>query len=586
MKNRRSVGIGISTGGRPREEREILFYRALVLKYEREYGVRIVRPYPTSLDDLQVKLPADGNIFLRLLEGLITFDEAFKAVSFIRPALLWVEQSGYSSSSVAAILQLTEVYKKVFEVCESSLVDAAVELYHEDEKSLCYEPWFESAEALELLPLVVDNIQGWLGEAPESLSFLSLKSGPGSVSSRQNHVLRWVDPIPFGIWDVFGDLEDFFLRDDIPLLGDDPSCRMIAVPKTATKPRLISAEPSWLSFGQQAVRQELEDKMNRFPFMSIKTQDRNARLALRTDIATIDQSRASDRIPASLVTEVFPLSWGYLLSNTRSASVDCLCGENHPLCKFAGMGSATTFPVETIVFAAVVVAALQRELGTKGLSEDVMSKLGIFGDDVIVPTEYAQLVEHALSTFGFLVNREKSYSHGGFRESCGVYSFRGVDVTPLRRSQWLPDNGSDVDRTEAITSFLNGMMLRFKDTEDLHPLTGIENMPAVSLDIDITSAKLGLVRTKPGFGIWNGESTSWDSFPERAVRRSSTFRPVDDREESTRMKLSLLKLEQESLVNSRTPNHVVPPLLRSVQVAVTADRQYDPRPIGSRMKIR
>lgn len=586
MKNRRSVGIGISTGGGTREKREVAFYRALVLKYERELGVRIVRPYPTSLDDLQVKLPADGGIFLRLLEGLTTFDEAFKAVSFIRPALLWVEQSGYSPASVAAILQLTEVYKKVFEVCASTLVDEAVELYHEDEKSLCYEPWFESTEALELLPLVTDNIHRWLGEAPESLSFLSLKSGPGSVSSRQNHVLRWTDPIPFGIWDVFGDLEDFFLRDEFPSLGDDPSCRMIAVPKTATKPRLISAEPSWLSFGQQAVRQELEDRMNRFDFMSIKTQDRNARLALRTDIATIDQSRASDRIPASLVTEVFPLSWGYLLSNTRSGSVDCLCGENHPLCKFAGMGSATTFPVETIVFASVVVAALQRELQTKGLSEDIMSKLGIFGDDVIVPTEYAQLVEHALSTFGFLVNREKSYSHGGFRESCGVYSFRGVDVTPLRRSQWLPDNGSDVDRTEAIISFLNGMMLRFTDTEDLHPLTGIENMPAVSFDIDVTSAKLGLVRTKPGFGIWNGTSTSWDSFPERAVRRSNTFRPVDDREESTRMKLSLLKLEQESLVNSRTPDHVVPPLFRSVQVAVTADRQYDPRPIGARMRIR
>lgn len=600
MKNRSSVGIGISTEGKSREEREAAFYKGLVLKYEHDLGVRLVRPFPTSLDDLQIKLPKDGSLLLKLLEGFVTFEDAYSEARFIRPALLWAEQSGYSPSSIAAILQLTEIYKKVDEVCASTFVDQAVELYHQDEKSLAAEPWFESAEAMELLPLVQDNILRWIGEAPESLSFLSLVSGPGAVASQQNHVLRWTDPIPFGVWDVFGDLEEFFFKGEVPQLGDDESCRMIAVPKTSTKPRLISAEPSWLSFGQQAVRAELEERVNRHAFMSVKTQDRNAALTFRPDIATIDQSRASDRIPASLVAEVFPLSWGYLMSNVRSKSVDCLCGETHPLSKYAGMGSAVTFPMETLVFASVVVAALRRELQVERLSEDIMSKLGIFGDDVIIPREYTKPVELALTSFGFIVNREKSFSSGGFRESCGVYSFRGVDVTPLRRSQWLPDSGSDVDKIEAVVSFLNRMELRFDNTGDLRPLTGIVNMPAVSYDIDTTSVKIGLIRNKPGFGWWNvrGFTTfsevdtcmggfSWDSFHENAVRRSNTFKPVSDRDESARMKLSIFKLEQESLVNSKAPPaHVSPPLLRDLPVAVQPDRQYEPRPAGARMKVR
>ena len=183
---------------------------------------------------------------------------------------------------------------------------------------------------------------------------------------------------------------------------------------------------------------------------------------------TIDQSRASDRVSADLVRCLFGADWFELLDATRTPSVDCLCGENHVLAKFAGMGSATTFPVETLVFAAIAMASMAV---TDGLVIDcpdrvaqVFSlygeKVGFYGDDAIVPAAYVDSVSADYERFGFIINREKSYAFGPFKESCGVYSFEGVDVTPVRRKRLL-STGSDAVSIAAATSFYNGIVMRW-----------------------------------------------------------------------------------------------------------------------------
>jgi hypothetical protein len=93
---------------------------------------------------------------------------------------------------------------------------------------------------------------------------------------------------------------------------------------------------------------------------------------------------------------------------------------------YAPMGNATTFPVQSLVFWSICVAALQR----RGLHQP--GAVFVFGDDIIVRSECAEIVIDALESFGLLVNRSKSFWRGAFRESCGVDAFNGVDVTPVR----------------------------------------------------------------------------------------------------------------------------------------------------------
>jgi hypothetical protein len=90
------------------------------------------------------------------------------------------------------------------------------------------------------------------------------------------------------------------------------------------------------------------------------------------------------------------------------------------------MGNATTFPVQSLVFWSICVAALQRH----GFHQP--GAVFVFGDDIVIPSECAELVINELESFGLLVNRTKSFWRGAFRESCGVDAFNGVNVTPVR----------------------------------------------------------------------------------------------------------------------------------------------------------
>jgi hypothetical protein len=61
----------------------------------------------------------------------------------------------------------------------------------------------------------------------------------------------------------------------------------------------------------------------------------------------------------------------------------------------------------------------------------------VYGDDIVVHSADAENAMHILESFGFVVNRDKSFVKGFFKESCGVDAFHGVDVTPVRfRTLW------------------------------------------------------------------------------------------------------------------------------------------------------
>lgn len=223
------------------------------------------------------------------------------------------------------------------------------------------------------------------------------------------------------------------------LLGGPGLRRMsktVFVPKSYKAFRTISMEPAPLMWWQQHVLRCLNRTIKRSALgrhYNPEDQAHNRELAWIGSIdgsyATIDLSSASDLVSWSLVKQVFKgtpvLQW---LFATRSISTILPDGSVIPLKKFAPMGSALSFPVEVIVFSAIVETALHE----CGLDPDYL----VYGDDIIIPTQAASAVISLLEQHGFRVNKRKTWSTVGdgplYRESCGGEYLGGVDVTPLR----------------------------------------------------------------------------------------------------------------------------------------------------------
>jgi hypothetical protein len=71
---------------------------------------------------------------------------------------------------------------------------------------------------------------------------------------------------------------------------------------------------------------------------------------------------------------------------------------------------------------------------------DFSRKIALYGDDIIVPTEYTDAVVHELESYGLRVNVNKSFRQSLFRESCGADYYNGYAVRPVYARQSAPDD--------------------------------------------------------------------------------------------------------------------------------------------------
>lgn len=202
------------------------------------------------------------------------------------------------------------------------------------------------------------------------------------------------------------------------------------VPKTARTHRAIAVEPLLNGFVQKGIDTYMRSLLKRSHFrIDLSDQTKNQRWAkwgsldvMKDPLVTLDLSAASDSICCSLVKRLLPPEWFVLLNATRSPSY-ALNGVVRRYQKFCSMGNGFCFPLETLIFAAIA-AASYRVLGQH-------PQLVCYGDDIIVRQNVALLVTEVLQGVGFKVNRDKSFYHGPFRESCGADWVRGRDVTPV-----------------------------------------------------------------------------------------------------------------------------------------------------------
>ncbi len=218
----------------------------------------------------------------------------------------------------------------------------------------------------------------------------------------------------------------------------------------------------------------------------------NRRLAklgsLKDHLVTIDLESASDSLGLRMMDEVFPCSFMRILRRLRSPSSRLPDGSFVPLGMVSTMGNGFTFPLQTLLFAAccvVVLRYLDIPCVSKGSVDD--RNMSVFGDDIIIDKRAARLLIHLLRMLGFVVNEDKTFVEGPFRESCGVDYFNGVDVRPvyLKDLRTLQDSFVAVNRLN-LWSAKTGVSLRHTVSYVLQVFPGARRC-LVPLDEDDSS---------------------------------------------------------------------------------------------------
>ncbi len=300
----------------------------------------------------------------------------------------------------------------------------------------------------------------WLEEGYDSAfgrggPYLHPKHGPGATADRlrgnekfdlSEWPQRLEEVFPYGEYVLPNWRHNSCLdRVHFPEPGSERPVRVVAVPKTLKAPRIIAIEPAAMQYMQQAVAEVVVKTIQGDPLMGrmvgFDDQWRNRQLAEEGSrdgaLATLDLSEASDRVSNQLVRAMvdrYPCLFK-ALDATRSRKADVDGHGIVSLAKYASMGSALTFPVEAMVFATIVFIGVERALARPLTRSDVnriKSQVRVYGDDIIVPVEFATAVVSTLEDFGLQVNRRKSFWTGKFRESCGREYYAGHDVSVVR----------------------------------------------------------------------------------------------------------------------------------------------------------
>jgi hypothetical protein len=218
--------------------------------------------------------------------------------------------------------------------------------------------------------------------------------------------------------------------------------RIIFVPKNALKHRIISAEPTWLTWAQQILKESMYNYIERSPemFSWFSNQEASRKLALQGSIdgsyATIDFSSASDSITVPIVDKVFARTELHEpLMRTRSTQGILPDDTIVRLTKFAPMGSATCFAVMDTIFLSICELSVRRTKNRKGRNGDYV----VYGDDVVIRTEFLPAFGSICESLKLEINQDKSFtSQTGrkYREACGIECCDGRDVSPLRYSRF------------------------------------------------------------------------------------------------------------------------------------------------------
>jgi hypothetical protein len=389
-----------------------------------------------------------------------------------------------SVDAIQAIRQITGLYGSLFEVSSPERVKRALRKYVETDVSVANHeiPKDLMVKFRHALNTLFGVILGRLDLAVYQGTVVPRHSG-GATAERLKGNAKWTFPEwTERLEEVFPYLDhtcpnqrlaiERLLPDGCGLkvkmrsVDEELPVRVIPVPKTQEKPRIIAIEPSYMQYMQQGLARFLMTELDRSYLSNVirlRYREHNQELAKQGSIdrltATLDLKDASDRLSWVLVKEGFA-SYPWLVramdaTRSRTAQVDGLGVIN--LAKFASMGSGLTFPLQTIVFATIAImgVAEARNTSVGSALRRNYKWLRVFGDDMIVPTDTLPAVIRNLEAFGFVINQAKTNGSGNFRESCGGEYYRGDDVSYVKvRAPW-PETKKDAHAVVSAVSLRN-----------------------------------------------------------------------------------------------------------------------------------
>jgi hypothetical protein len=207
--------------------------------------------------------------------------------------------------------------------------------------------------------------------------------------------------------------------------------RISFVEKNVDEARTIATEPSINMFFQLAIGDVINRRLGQlYKWSKSSTPDLNRLMAYVGSrngfFATIDLQSASDSIGLALCKYALPSYLYELLLLFRCSSSKLPGGQKIRLPMVSTMGNGWTFSLMT----ALLYCALHAVCDIVGDSDDIRS-CNVFGDDIVIPYNLYRGTIRILKLLGFVVNREKSYSEGSFRESCGHDFYDGKFVRPV-----------------------------------------------------------------------------------------------------------------------------------------------------------
>ena len=384
---------------------------------------RYITDYRPQLGEEFYKV-VDGNLRSRNLPNLAAVTSLLDNSTLYsvdqRRILMQVEAFFKKNASLPARVNTKRAALKNFSIAESICRDTNERL------SLWYlRPEEDSEYLVKRAQRYISRVLGPFDVFLEGLpKRIRVTSGASATRARKNSLpymkLRSRIPCTHGASPLVSALAKFFGYR--PNLSLTTSNRVITVPKSWKTERTIACEPEGNLPLQLAFDTYVKQRLNKRG-IDLSDQTRNQELAkqgsLEDNLSTIDLSMASDTLSRSVVALLLPKEWYDYLESVRSPQYTVgKSSRLHTYEKFSSMGNGATFVLETLVFASLAYAA-----GS--------SVISVYGDDIIVDRESTEVLMQMLDFCGFVVNEEKSFSSGPFRESCGKHWMNGIDVTPM-----------------------------------------------------------------------------------------------------------------------------------------------------------
>lgn len=293
----------------------------------------------------------------------------------------------------------------------------------------------------------------------------SNRSTVGSSLQRGSIDHKLSDPLSGSTWQVkwFNNYlaTDSFLKAAInPKREICSALNLTLVPKTYKILRSIMPNTTIGSFYSYGLGKVLSSRLKNVGIDLRYQQDIHRRIIKKFSVTcshvTADLSSASDSFSTWLINALVPREWFIALKSGRINQ--CLInGRKSYMASFMAMGIGFTFPLQTILFWALL-KAIQNFTGFTG-------RISVFGDDLIYPRRMHYYVCEIFRELGFVINIDKTFVNEIFRESCGSDYYYGYDVRPH-----LPEGDGCVGHTNVkfcmeVYKLLNGLLRRWDRVE-------------------------------------------------------------------------------------------------------------------------